>query len=152
MTGELTSASAAILGAFVGALASLTSTWIGERSRNRREILQREIAKRETAYADFLERASKVYVASATHRIVDDDTEVERVVPLYAVASRIRLFASDQVIKEAEKVIDRVLRQYGDDNLSAEQLRISVIEKRDDPLKSFSVICRHELQDMQRLM
>ena len=152
MSGELTSASAAILGAFVGALASLTSTWIGERSRNRREILQREIAKRETAYSDFIERASKVYVASATHRIVDDETEVESVVPLYAVASRIRLFASDQVITEAEKVIDRVLRQYGDDNVSAEQLRLSVIEKRDDPLKSFSVICRHELQDMQRLM
>ena len=151
MNGELTSASAAILGAFVGGLASLTSTWIGERSRNRREILQREIVKRETAYSDFIERASKVYVASATHRIVDDDTEVERgVVPLYAVASRIRLFASDQVITEAEKVIDRVLRQYGDDNVSAEQLRISVIEKRDDPLKSFSVICRRELQDMQK--
>jgi hypothetical protein len=152
MSGELTSASAAIMGAFVGGLASLTSTWIGERSRNRRENLQREIAKRETAYSDFIERASKAYVASATHRISDDDTEVERVVPLYAVASRIRLFASEQVITEAEKVIDRVLRQYGDDNVSAEQLRISVIEKRDDPLESFSVICRHELQDMQRLM
>ena len=152
MSGELTSASAAILGAFVGGLASLTSTWISERSRNRREILQREIAKRETAYSDFIERASKVYVASATHRIVDDDAEVERVVPLYAVVSRIRLFASDQVITEVEKVIDHVLRQYGDDNVSAEQLRISVIEKRDDPLESFSVICRHELQDMQKLM
>jgi hypothetical protein len=152
MNGELTSASSAILGAFVGALASLTSTWIGERSRNRREILQREIAKRETAYSDFIERASKVYVASATHRIVDDEAEVERVVPLYSVASRIRLFASDTVITEVEKVIDQVLRQYGDDNVSAEQLRISVIEKRDDPLESFSVICRHELQDMQKWM
>jgi hypothetical protein len=150
MNGELTSASAAIMGAFVGGLASLTSTWIGERSRNRREILQREIAKRETAYSDFIERASKVYVASATHHIVDDDAELERVVPLYSVASRIRLFASDKVITEVEKVIDQVLRQYGDDNVSAEQLRISVIEKRDDPLKSFSVICRLELHDMQK--
>jgi len=100
MSGEITSASAAILGAIVGGLASLTSTWIGEQSRNRREILQREIAKRETAYSDFIERASKVYVASATHRIVDDEAEVERVVPLYSVASRIRLFASDKVITE----------------------------------------------------
>jgi hypothetical protein len=150
MASEIASASAAILGAFVGGLASLTSTWLGEQSRNRREILQREIAKRETAYSDFIERASKVYVASATHRIEDDDAEVERVVPLYAVASRIRLFASDQVITEVEKVIDRVLKQYGDDNVSAEQLRISVIEKRDDPLEAFSVICRHELRDMQK--
>jgi hypothetical protein len=27
---------------------------------------------------------------------------------------------------------------------------MSVIEKRDDPLKSFSIICRLELQDMQK--
>jgi hypothetical protein len=51
---------------------------------------------------------------------------------------------------EAEKVIDRIARQYGYDNLSAEQLRMSTVEKRDDPLKAFSVICRHELQDLQR--
>ena len=71
-------------------------------------------------------------------------------VSLYAVAGRIRLFASDQVMEEAEKVIDRIFMQYGDDNISAEQLRMSAVETRDDPLKAFSVICRRELQDIQR--
>jgi len=123
---------------------------MGERSRHRRDLLQREIAKRETAYSEFIERASEIYVASATHRIDDDDAEVAGMVSLYAVSSRIRLFASDQVIMEAEKIIDRIVRQYGADNLSAEQLRMSAAEKRDDPLKAFSVICRFELQDLQR--
>jgi hypothetical protein len=150
MDGGVTSALAAITGAFVGGLASLASTWMGERSRHRRDLLQREIARRETAYSEFIERASKIYVASATHRIDDDDAEVPGMVSLYAVSSRIRLFASDQVIMEAEKIIDRIARQYGDDNLSAEQLRMTAVEKRDDPLKAFSVICRHELQDIQR--
>ena len=150
MDGGVTSALAAITGTFVGGLASLASTWMGERSRHRREFLQREIARRETTYSEFIERASKLYVASATHRIDDDDEEVAGMVSLYAVSSRIRLFASDQVIVEAETVIDRIARQYGYDNLSAEQLRMSTVEKRDDPLKAFSVICRHELQDLQR--
>lgn len=150
MNSGVISALAAIMGAFVGGLTSLANTWVGERSRHRRELLQREIARRESAYSEFIERASKIYVASATHRINDDDEEVAGVVSLYAVLSRIQLFASDQVIIEAEKVIDRVIRQYGDDNLSAEQLRMSVLEKRDDPLKAFSVICRHELQGIQR--
>ena len=149
MNGGLTSALAAIMGVFVGGLASLASTWVSERSRNRREFLQREIARRETAYSEFIERASKIYVASATHGIDDDDGELAGMVSLYAVSSRIRLFASDQVIMEAEKIIDRIVRQYGADNLSAEQLRMSA-EKRDDPLKAFSVICRRELQDIQR--
>ena len=149
MDPGVTSALAAITGAFVGGLASLANTWVGERSRHRRELLQREIAKRETTYSEFIERASKLYVASATHRIDDDDAEVPGMVSLYAASSRIRLFASDQVIREAETVIDRIARQYGDDNLSAEQL-LRTVEKRDDPLKAFSVVCRHELQGLQR--
>jgi hypothetical protein len=150
MDGGITSALAAITGAFVGGLASLANTWVGERSRHRRDLLQREISKRETTYSEFIERASNLYVASATHRIDDDDEEVAGMVSLYAASSRIRLFASDQVIVEVEKVIDRIARQYGADNLSAEQLRLSTVETRDDPLKGFSVICRHELQDLQR--
>ena len=150
MDGGVTSALAAITGAFVGGLASLANTWVGERSRQRRDLLQREIGRRETAYSEFLDVASKIYVASATHRIDDDDAEVAGMVSLYAASSRIRLFASDQVIVEVEKVIDRIARQYGADNLSAEQLRLSTVETRDDPLKAFSVICRNELQDLQR--
>ena len=146
MDGGITSALAAIMGAFVGGLASLASTWVGERSRHRRDFLRREIAKRETVYSEFIERASKVYVASATHRI--DDAELDDVVALYAAASRIRLFASDQVIMEAEELMDRMIKQYGNDNLSAEQLRTSA--KKDDPLKAFSIICRRELHSLQR--
>ena len=150
MNGGVTSALAAIMGALVGGLASLASTWVGERSRHRRDLLQREMTKREAAYAEFIDRASEAYVASATHRIDDDDAELPGMVALYAVSSRIRLFASDQVIREAEKIIDRIVRQYGDDNISAEQLRRTAAEKRDDPLKAFSIICRHELLDIQR--
>jgi len=150
MDGGITSALAAVTGALVGGLASLASTWVGQRSQQRREFLQREIARRETTYSEFIERASKLYVASATHRIDDDEAELPGVVSLYAVLSRIQLFASDQVIMEAVKVIDRIVKQYGEDNLSAEQLRISTVKTRDDPLRAFSVICRHELQSIQR--
>ena len=151
MPGEVTSAAAAIMGALVGGCASLTSTWLGERSRHRRDLVQREIAKRETAYADFIDQASKLFVASATHNIDDDDVEVEGTVALYAVASRIRLFASDQVTKEVERVLDLIITQFGAENLSVEQLRETAMEKK-DPLKGFSVICRHELMEVLRGM
>lgn len=151
MPGELTSAAAAIMGAFVGGLASLTSTWLGERSRHRRDMVQREIAKRETAYADFIDQASQLFVASATHNIDDDEAELNGTVSLYAVASRIRLFASDPVMKEAEQVLDLIITQFGAENLSVEQLRETAMEKK-DPLKGFSGICRHELKDVQRRM
>jgi hypothetical protein len=151
MPGEVTSAAAAIMGALVGGLASLTSTWVGERSRHRRNMVQNEIAKRETAYADFIDQASKVFVASATHNMNDDEVELAGTVSLYAVASRIRLFASDPVTKEAEQVLDLIFAQYGAENLSFEQLRETAMEKK-DPLKAFSAICRQELKDVQRKM
>jgi len=148
MPGEMTSGAAALMGAVVGGLASLTSTLLGERSRHRRDLMQREISKRETAYSDFIQQASKLFVASATHHINDDEGEVEGTVSLYAVASRIRLFASDAVMKEAEGVLDLIMRQYGAENVSVEQLRRTAMEKQ-DPLKSFSLICRHELKKFQ---
>ena len=149
---EVTSGVAAIMGAFVGGLTSLTSTFLGERSRHRRDVVQREIARRETAYSEFIDQASKLFVASATHKINDDERELEGTVSLYAVASRIRLFASDQVIMEAEKLIDRIFMQFGADNISAEQLRKDAVESRDDPLIAFSIVCRHELRDIKRGM
>ena len=151
MPGGLTSGAAAIMGALVGGLASLTSTWLGERSRHRRDVVQREIDKRETGYANFIDHASKLFVASATHNINDDDAELEETVSLYAVASRIRLFASDPVMKEAEQVLDLIITQYGAENLSVEQLRKTAMEKK-DPLKAFCIICRRELKDVQRRM
>ena len=151
MPGEVTSAAAAIMGALVGGFASLTSTWLGERSRHRRDVVQREIAKRETGYTDFIDHASKLFVASATHNINDDEAELEGTVSLYAVASRIRLFASDPVMKEAEQVLDLIITQYGAENLSVEQLRETAMEKK-DPLKGFSASCRRELKDVQRGM
>ena len=155
MNGEISNGLAAIMGALVGGLASLASTWVSERSRHKRDLLQREITKRETTYSDFINNASKLYVASATHNLNDDDanleSELEGAVSLYGIASRIRLFASDRVIKEAEAVLDLILVQFGAENISVQELRAKKLNER-DPLKAFSVSCRRELHDLQRVI
>jgi hypothetical protein len=69
-------------------------------------------------------------VASATHNIKVDEVELEGTVSLYAVASRIRLFASDAVMTEAEQVLDLIITQFGARNLSVEQLRQDLQWKR----------------------
>jgi hypothetical protein len=156
MTGELSNGMAAIMGALVGGLASLASTWVSERTRHRRDLIQREITKRETTYSDFIDHASKLYVTSATHNLNEDDEarvelELEGAVSLYGIASRIRLFASDRVIQEAEAVLDLILNQFGAENISIEQLRKKELNER-DPLKAFSVSCRRELKALQKVI
>jgi hypothetical protein len=155
MDGGISNGLAAIMGALVGGLASLASTWVSERTRHKRDLLQREIAKRETTYSDFINQASKLYVTSATHNLNDGDanleSELEGAVSLYGIASRIRLFASDRVIKEAEAVLDLILLQFGAENISVQELREKKLNER-DPLKAFSVSCRRELQGLQSVI
>jgi hypothetical protein len=156
MNGDISNGLAAIMGALVGGLASLASTWVSERTRHKRDLIQREITKRETTYSDFIDQASKLFVTSATHNINDADaasleTELEGAVSLYGIASRIRLFASDRVIEEAEAVLDLILVQFGAENISVDQLREKKLNER-DPLKAFSISCRRELKDIQRVM
>ena len=155
MDAGISNGVAAITGALVGGLASLTSTWVSERTRHKRDLLQREITKRETTYSQFIDHASKLYVTSATHNLDDHDasfeSELEGAVSLYGIASRIRLFASDRVIKEAEAVLDVILTQYGAENISLHELREKKLNER-DPLKPFSVSCRRELRELQRVI
>ena len=145
---------AAIMGALVGGLASLASTWVSERTRHRRDLLPREITKRETTYSDFIDYASKLYVTSATHNLNDTEAnleaELEGAVSLYGIARRIRLFASDRVIKEAEAVLDLILMQFGAENISVDELREKRLNER-DPLKAFSISCRRELHELHRI-
>jgi len=156
MTGELSNGMAAIMGALVGGLASLASTWVSERTRHRRDLVQREVTKRETTYSDFIDHASRLYVISATHNLNDGDeasieSELQGAVSLYGIASRIRLFASDRVIREAEAVLDLILMQFGAENISVDQLREKKFDDR-DPLKAFSISCRRELKTLQKVI
>jgi hypothetical protein len=156
MTGELSNGMAAIMGALVGGLASLASTWVSERTRHRRDLVQREVTKRETTYSDFIDHASRLYVISATHNLNDGDeasieSELQGAVSLYGIASRIRLFASDRVIREAEAVLDLILMQFGAENISVDQLREKKLDDR-DPLKAFSISCRRELKTLQKVI
>ena len=156
MDAGISNGLAAIMGALVGGLASLASTWVSERTRHRRDLIQREITKRETNYSDFIDHASRLYVVSATHNLNDDDeasveSELEGAVSLYGIASRIRLFASDRVIQEAEAVLDLILMQFGAENISVDQLREKKLNDR-DPLKAFSISCRRELKTLQKVI
>jgi hypothetical protein len=153
MNPGLTSALAVVMGACVGGLASLASTWIGEHHRNKLGLLQAEIVKRERVYSLFIEKASSLLTASLTHRLDDDESQVGGLVTVYAVTSRMRLFASEQVIIEAGKVVALIIEQFGDENLSAKQLRTSAsagaLEGEKDPLKDFSITCRRELKGLR---
>ena len=142
MNAASLSALAALGGSALGGITPLISNYLIQRGLTKRELLNREIADRQTLYADFIQFATKVYV-DATTKNLDDTGDL---VALYALVSRIRLFASEPVISAAEQFAAKVTRRYGEASLSLEVLRNATIAPHVDPLHDFSTLCRQEMR------
>jgi hypothetical protein len=73
--------------------------------------------------------------------------DFSRLIPSYAVLSRIRLSSSTNVVESAERVIQTILNTYSKPNLTPEEFQAWAGE-RNDPLREFGNICRHELESL----
>ncbi len=86
----LIGALAALGGSSIGAIAPVLSSYVLQRSVAERETSSRDISLREALYSDFIKEASRLYLVSLNNLLENLDD----LVPLYALVSRIRLFAS----------------------------------------------------------
>jgi hypothetical protein len=69
MNPAIISAVAALGGSSVGALAPVLSNFIFERGVTQRELLNRQIAQRETLYSDFINEGSRIYAKSVMRNL-----------------------------------------------------------------------------------
>jgi hypothetical protein len=137
------SALAALCGSIVGALGSSVSAWIAQRHQDRRDLLARKVFHREQLYSDFISETANTFVDAVQHAFHDPT----RLIPSYALLSRMRLSSSTKVVESAERVIDTILNTYSQPNLTAEEIH-ALAGERNDPLREFSNICRHDLESL----
>jgi hypothetical protein len=145
MNSAMTTALAAIAGSLVGALGSAVGTWITARHQDRRDLLGKQIARREALYSDFIGESARLLVDAMQHNVSD----LQKLLPVYALRSRIRLSSSEPVLQTAEKVIQTIVKTYPQPNLTAEQIESRAADGQ-DPLSEFSDTCRVELDSLQR--
>jgi hypothetical protein len=141
-------AAAAIAGSLVGAAGSIVGTWISARHQDRRDLLGRIVARRETLYSDFIGESARLLVDAMQHNTSD----LQKLLPIYALLSRIRLSSSGPVLQQAEQVLKNLLSTYSEPNITAEQIEDQAVDGHRDPLRQFSDICRAELDSLQRQM
>jgi hypothetical protein len=98
---NIITAAAAIGGSLVGAAGSVIGTWISARHQDRRDLLGKHSARREELYSDFIRESVRVLVDALQHNIGG----VEKLLPVCALVSRIRLSSSKPVLEKAEGVI-----------------------------------------------
>jgi hypothetical protein len=146
MESTLITAMAGVFGSLVGASASIGTTWLTKRTEIVRTTAERKLRERESLYNQFLTEASRVAVHALTHSFEGPD----QIVALYGILSRIRLVASNAVVREGEMCCMRILAMYGKPSMTVDELRGVIATANDlaelDPLKAFSNACREELR------
>src|SRR3979411_3312260 len=149
-SGTIT-ALAAILGSLVGALGSILGTWITQRHQDRRDLLARRMFHREELYSAFISESARLLMDGLEHNFND----AQKLIPAYALLSRIRLSSSPDVLVAAEEVLRDIIGAYAKPNLTPEQIQSQAANhyqkelSGEDPLRKFSDICRAELESMQ---
>ena len=145
MNSGLIAGLAAVSGSIVGAFGSVVGTWITTRHQDMRDLLAKTIVRRESLYSDFITESARLLVDAMENNTSDP----QKLIPAYALLSRIRLSSSSSVLAEAEEVIKIILNTYPQPNLTAEQIELRAANG-EDPLRQFSNTCRTELESMQK--
>ena len=138
-----------LLGALVGGGASIVAAIYTQRTQNRLQRVASEVAKREAIYADFVTSASNLILNAYTHDDITLDGEQQRIIGLI---NRMRLYAATDVIKGAEEVLKAIVEISLKPSVELWRLAQDALSKSldPDPLLTFSVICRKDLDTVMR--
>jgi hypothetical protein len=145
MDTALVGAMSAVMGSLVGGSASVVTTWMAQKTLNRREVLREELRKREALYGEFIGECAKLFMDAFTHALEKPET----LLPVFALINRIRLCSSRKVLAEAERLLGRITDQYFANNMTVEELRKLAHTEQADPLSAFGEACRAELKSLR---
>jgi hypothetical protein len=144
MDSTLTGILAALGGSVIGATTPVLSNFVLQRSLTQRELTNRELAQREQLYSEFIRQGTLCYAKALSQSLEN----LDEVVAIYALVNRIRLFASLEVLGAAEAFVKKLVEQFGENNMSIDQLKTVALERHVDPLNDFALKCRSELREV----
>jgi hypothetical protein len=142
MDAAYLSALSALAGSVVGGLTTGLTTWLSQREQARAGQLAHNLSRREELFKDFIVAASKAYGEA----LMTDKPQIQELVALYAMISRMRVLCSPQVVGRAENVMRATTSAYGAPNKTIPELHEMVKSGSGiDPLRDFADAAREEL-------
>ncbi|MFO1039017.1 MAG: hypothetical protein U1E45_19415 [Geminicoccaceae bacterium] len=139
------SALAALAGSAIGALASLTTSWLTQRVQAKQSLRAQDLARREAVYGDFIREASRLFADAFEHELDDPS----KLVQLYATVSIIRLFGEPETLTAAEGVMRKIGATYFAPNKDLKLFSDITPNGELDPVFEFSAACRRELRSLR---
>ena len=140
--GPVIVAVAALVGSLIGGCSSVTAAFISQRIEARWRRLGAELDEREKLYGLFVEEAVRLFIDS----IQESADQSAKIMRLYSKVARIRLTASDPVLRAAEKIANKILESYERPPANPINVlaRFANGQERFDPLREFTEACREE--------
>jgi hypothetical protein len=137
------SALSALAGSVIGGLASGLTTWLNRHAEAKANWVARDISRRQDLYRDFIVSASKAYGEA----IVTDEPQIQELVELYGLVSRMRVLSRPKTIECADKVLRTTIDTYFLPNKTFSEFNETLKNGASiDLLKEFAVAAREELQ------
>ena len=145
MNPAFISAFAALTGAIIGGLTSFATSWFTQRAQIQSADRQARRAKLEALYNEYISVAAGLYVDALTHQTEDP----WKIVPLYALGSRMRLVSARAVTDAAIRIDDHIVETYPGPNRTLQESRDLMREGGIKTLLiAFSEACRADLDDL----
>ena len=142
MIGPATlSALSALAGAVIGALGGIITTWLTNFAQERARRMEHATSHRENLYGEFIEEASRIFSDALSHKLED----ASKLVKLYALLSKLRLFAPADVLLAADSVMERLIQTYEMPEADVRILIRADAVRSFDVLRTFSEVCRKGL-------
>jgi hypothetical protein len=141
----------ALIGAAIGGAASLAAAVYTQWHQDRLQRVAREADKREAIYGEFIMRASKALVRAHMSETLSWTGDEQHLVGLI---NRMRLFAPQPIIEEAEAVIRKLIHIAQLPRMNAQELSRTTLNGRGAPdlLLNFSLATHADLQKVYEQM
>lgn len=133
---------AALAGSAVGACASVVTTFVTQRLQTRSARIAAELVHQEELYGRFVEEAVPLFI----HALEETKVDPAKLMRVFSIMGRIRLTASDEVLRAAEDVGKRLVDAYERPPEDPAKVLEQLFRTREhvDPLLDFTVACRRE--------
>jgi hypothetical protein len=133
----------ALAGSVVGGLTSGVATWLSQRAQMGESQLAREMSRRDDLYKEFIAAASKAYGEA----VVSSEPDVQALVALYAMISRMRVQCLPRTVACAERIMRTTIDTHFAPGKTIRELHELVRSGSGiDLLKDFSELAREELR------
>ena len=142
----LVTGGAAVAGTLLGGLTSFATNYITVRRQGHADRVLKDLERREELYAKFNELGSDLALDALEHSLDDP----RKLIGIAALAGRIRLTSSAEVLARAEAVIDHLIATYQRPPVDLLEVIRTGPREFMAPLTAFTQACREERQDMLR--